>query len=159
MQTWLFVLSLALQPLHQETGRGSTLHRDTGIASTYYVGDRLDNGRLACAHGRRWTGADEVLAAHRTLPCGTLVLVVNAKTGSAAWIPIRDRGPYGGVMPDGHWVVKRPGDRATASARYRGVIDLSIAAARLIGLPGMGRVTLYWWVPSTSKHKIRLPNI
>ena len=61
-------------------------------------------------------------AAHRTLPFGTVVEVTNLKTGASVEVRINDRGPH-------------VGDR---------IIDLSLAAARQIGLvaDGIGPVRL-----------------
>jgi rare lipoprotein A len=61
-------------------------------------------------------------AAHKTLPLGTLVQVTEALSGRSVTVRINDRGPF-------------HGDRT---------IDLSEAAARLIGLveSGTGKVTL-----------------
>lgn len=62
-------------------------------------------------------------AAHKTLPLGTKVLVVNRENGKRVVVRINDRGPY----VDGR------------------IIDLTYAAARRIGLyqPGTAKVTIY----------------
>jgi rare lipoprotein A len=72
-------------------------------------------------HGRRTASgerynANELTAAHRTLPFGTRVLVRNSGNGKQVVVRINDRGPY---------------------ARGR-VIDLSGAAARVIGIQAAG---------------------
>jgi rare lipoprotein A len=59
-------------------------------------------------------------AAHRTLPFGTSVTVVNNRNGRAVVVRINDRGPF---------VAGR-------------VIDLSPAAARAIGVSGLAPVSL-----------------
>jgi rare lipoprotein A len=59
-------------------------------------------------------------AAHRTLPFGTRVTVVNNRNGRAVVVRINDRGPF---------------------VRGR-VIDLSPAAARAIGVSGLAPVSL-----------------
>jgi rare lipoprotein A len=59
-------------------------------------------------------------AAHRTLPFGTSVTVVNNRNGRAVVVRINDRGPF-------------------VSGR---VIDLSPAAARAIGVSGLAPVSL-----------------
>ncbi len=59
-------------------------------------------------------------AAHRSLPFGSHVRVVNRKNGRAVTVRITDRGPF---------------------VRGR-VIDLSPAAARAIGVAGLAPVTL-----------------
>jgi len=64
--------------------------------------------------------AGAMTAAHRTLPFGTNVTVVNNRTGRAVVVRINDRGPF---------------------VRGR-VIDLSPAAARAIGVQGLAPVSL-----------------
>jgi rare lipoprotein A len=59
-------------------------------------------------------------AAHRTLPFGTMVRVTHTKTGKTVVVRINDRGPF-----------------------IRGrVIDLTPAAARVLGFSGLAPVTL-----------------
>lgn len=74
-------------------------------------------------HGRRTASGEtfntnDLTAAHRTLPFGTKVRVVNKKTGRSVVVRINDRGPY-------------------AHGR---VIDLSKASAQAIGISGIGAV-------------------
>ena len=83
----------------------------SGIASVY-SGDRTASGE------RMNPGA--MTAAHRTLPFGTSVTVVNNRNGRAVVVRINDRGPF---------VAGR-------------VIDLSAAAARAIGVSGLAPVSL-----------------
>lgn len=76
-------------------------------------------------HGRRTASGETfntnaLTAAHRTLPFGTKVRVVNKKTGKSVIVRINDRGPY-------------------AHGR---VIDLSKASAQAIGLSGVASVTV-----------------
>lgn len=76
-------------------------------------------------HGRRTASGEtfntnELTAAHRTLPFGTRVRVVNQHTGRSVVVRINDRGPY-------------------AHGR---VIDLSRASAQAIGISGVGSVTV-----------------
>jgi rare lipoprotein A len=58
----------------------------------------------------------DLTAAHRTLPLGTRVLVINLDNGEAVEVRINDRGPFG---------------------RDR-ILDLSYAAARVLGAVGSG---------------------
>jgi rare lipoprotein A len=88
-----------------------------GVASWYgqeFAGRTTANGEIF----------DPMLltAAHRTLPFGTVVDVLNPKTKQSVRVRVNDRGPY-------------VGDR---------LIDLSYAAARQIGLiePGKGDVDI-----------------
>jgi len=86
---------------------------ETGIASWY--GDEF--------HGKK-TSSQEVFdmhdltAAHPTLPFGTTVLVTNLENGRSVTVRINDRGPF---------------------VRDR-IIDLSYAAARMLGMIGPGTV-------------------
>ena len=72
-------------------------------------------------HGRRTANGEvfdqnALTAAHRSLPFGTKVRVTNVNTGSSVIVRINDRGPFSGGR----------------------VIDLSAAAARVIGLVRSG---------------------
>jgi rare lipoprotein A len=83
----------------------------SGIASVY-SGGRTANGEHM--------NASAMTAAHRTLPFGTHVTVVNNHNGRSVVVRINDRGPF---------------------VRGR-VIDLSPAAARAIGFSGLASVSL-----------------
>jgi rare lipoprotein A len=74
-------------------------------------------------HGRRTASGErfdtnDLTAAHRSLPFGTRVRVVNKRTGQSVVVRINDRGPY---------------------ARGR-VIDLSRASAQALGISGVAAV-------------------
>jgi len=84
-----------------------------GLASYYKSGKRTANGESFNPMG--------MTAAHRSLPFGTKVLVTNVKTGQSVVVRINDRGPF-----------------------IKGrVIDLSLGAARVVGLTraGIAKVT------------------
>jgi rare lipoprotein A len=83
----------------------------TGIASWY--GPNF-HGRATS--NREIYDMNELTAAHQTLPFGTRVLVTNLENGRTAAVRINDRGPF----------VKNR------------IIDLSYAAARLLGMIGPG---------------------
>ena len=90
--------------------------RETGLAS-YYA--RWFDGRRT-ASGVRFDN-NEMMAAHPTLPFGTLLRVTNVGNGKTVQVRVVDRGP---VMRE----------------RRRGVIiDLSRAAARRLGFIDEGR--------------------
>ena len=96
-----------------EPDNSSTKVIQSGRASWYGPGF---NGRRT-ASGETFN-TNDMTAAHRTLPFGTKVRVVNKKTGRSVVVRINDRGPY-------------------AHGR---VIDLSKASAQAIGISGVGSV-------------------
>jgi rare lipoprotein A len=85
----------------------------SGIASVYSY------SRAPTASGQRFSPR-ALTAAHRSLPFGTVVRVVNRRNGRSVDVVINDRGPF---------------------VRGR-VIDLTPAAARSIGFSGLAPVTL-----------------
>ncbi len=89
----------------------------TGIASVYANGD--GHAWSKTANGER-VNPGALTAAHRTLPFGTRVSVVNQRNGKRVVVRISDRGPF---------------------VRGR-IIDLTPAGARAIGLSGLAPVTL-----------------
>ena len=93
----------------------SPIYTQVGIASWYgtvYNHHRAADGSVY--------HQNQLSAAHRTLPLGSLVKVTNLRTGQSAVMRITDRGPF------------IPGR----------IIDLSAASARAVGLyrAGIGRV-------------------
>jgi rare lipoprotein A len=91
-------------------GLSPVIAGELGIASTFI------EFAVACP-GKKFS-ADARVAAHRTLPCGSLALVRNLKTKQSVVVEIIDRGPH----RDGR------------------VIDLSPLAAREIGSDGLAQV-------------------
>jgi rare lipoprotein A len=85
-----------------------------GVASVYYPWD--PGGRIAANGEHIDHGA--MTAAHRTLPLGEFVRVINLDNGKNAIVRINDRGPY----VDGR------------------VIDLTAGAARALGVDGLADV-------------------
>lgn len=91
------------------------------------AGKVVQNGRASWYgpgfHGRKTASGEtfntnDMTAAHRTLPFGTKVKVMNKRTGKSVVVRINDRGPY-------------------AHGR---VIDLSKASAQAIGISGVDSV-------------------
>lgn len=99
--------------LFSETNSTDSSFLQRGRASYY---GREFNGRRT-ASGARFNNS-AMLAAHRTLPFGSRVTVTNLRNGRSVVVKIVDRGP---------WVRGR-------------IIDLSQAAARAIGMGGVGYV-------------------
>lgn len=96
-----------------------TAQAETGIASVYgYRGDTSASGNKT-ASGER-LNPNALTAAHRTLPFGTKVQVINRRNGHSITVRINDRGPF---------------------VRGR-IIDLTPAGARALGISGLAPVTL-----------------
>ena len=83
-----------------------------GVASWYASGSRTASGERM--------NANAMTAAHRSLPFGTIVKVVNQRTGQAVQVRINDRGPF---------------------VRGR-IIDLTRAAAQRLGVRGTEKVCI-----------------
>jgi rare lipoprotein A len=101
---------------HQPSPRSFIRSRGTEEAT---LGRRLVYSDRHTASGERMN-SNAMTAAHRTLPFGTMVTVVNNHTGRSVVVRINDRGPF-------------------VQGR---VIDLSPAAARAIGVSGLAAVSL-----------------
>lgn len=99
-----------------------SLRIETGIASWYgnsFVGKKT-------ASGERLT-TTKMTAAHKKLPLGSVVKVVNTVTKKSVIVTINDRGPF----------------------IHRRIIDLSPAAAKKIGLMDTGLASVHMVVIST----------
>ena len=89
-------------------------HAESGVASIYsYHSGKTASGERSNPHG--------LTAAHRTLPFGTMVKVLNKRNGHTVVVRINDRGPF---------------------KRGR-VIDLTPAAAQRLGMDGLAMVSLH----------------
>jgi rare lipoprotein A len=107
-RTALPLLALPLFPL-----TASAVELPSGIASVYaYAGEKTASGQFANPKG--------LTAAHRTLPFGTRVRVVNKRNNRSVVVRINDRGPF---------------------VKGR-VIDLTPAAASALGFSGLTPVAL-----------------
>jgi rare lipoprotein A len=90
---------------------------ETGLASWYG----------AKHHGKR-TASGEIFdqnrftAAHRTLPWGSIVKVINLENGKAVEVRINDRGPF----PKGRII-----DLSRAAARALGMVELGVSPVRM----------------------------
>ncbi|MGM3304828.1 septal ring lytic transglycosylase RlpA family protein [Anabaena sp. WFMT] len=96
--------------LPQQIARGFKINFQ-GIASWY----GYDWAGRKTANGERFN-PDAMTAAHRSLPMGTKVRVTNTRNNRSVVVRINDRGPYIGGR----------------------IIDVSIGAARLLGMVGNG---------------------
>lgn len=98
----------------------SPLEGATPIAvEASYYGDRFA-GRPT-ASGERFNPED-LTAAHRTLPFGSLVEVTNVATGKSVVVKINDRGPFHG---------NRDIDLSKAAAREIGMLPAGTAKVQL----------------------------
>src|SRR5262245_38554059 len=90
---------------------------ESGLASVYGNGDGHEWTKTA--NGER-VNPEALTAAHRTLPFGTKVAVMNQRNGKSVMVRVNDRGPF------------VPGR----------VIDLTPAGARALGFDGLAPVKL-----------------
>jgi rare lipoprotein A len=99
-----------------QTRLNKTLHWfQVGMASWYgphFQGKRTANGESF--------NMNELTCAHRSLPLGSWVRVTNLKNMRSVFVRVNDRGP----VTEGR------------------VVDLSFAAAKAVGLKGVGKVKL-----------------
>ena len=109
--------NLDTKKVSEDTEKG-TLY-ETGMA-TYY--SAKTHGRMM-ANGTRYD-KNQLFCAHKKLPFGTKIRVVNKKNGREVIVDVRDRGPF---------------------AKGR-VIDLSNKAAELLGMLSDGVVPVELWV-------------
>ena len=109
----LGLFGIFLMPLPNLADGGPSKTRQVGVASWYGAHHQ---GRKT-ASGERFS-RQQLTAAHRSLPLGTMVKVTNLRTKQHVVVKINDRGPYGGGK--------------------RRIIDLSEAAAKRIGLHERG---------------------
>lgn len=93
--------------------------QDLGSGLASYFSREIEGNRTAS--GER-CDPDELTAAHRSAPFGSMVRVTNLLSGRSVVVRVNDRGPFRGSR----------------------IIDISHAAARAIGLDrlGTGRVAL-----------------
>ena len=135
----MLCLALGAMTLEQRSG-SETVGLGNGMASVETMPlpqtESANESDLAAGHasyyGRELAGnqtasgekfnPDDLTAAHRTLPMGSRVKVTNPRSGDSVVVRVNDRGPFHGNR----------------------VIDLSLAAAREIGLirSGSARVQL-----------------
>ena len=107
--------SVKSKPGIQKPGIKSKRWFQVGVASWY--GSKFE--------GRRTAGGDRydmygMTCAHRSLPLGTWLRVTNLKNHRTAFVRVNDRGP----------------------ALQDRIVDLSYAAARVLGLSGVGKVRI-----------------
>lgn len=120
---------------------------ETGKAGVFgTAGDKLAGGPLACSG--RMLDSHDLVCAHRTLPCGTALLVQNARTKRVAPCLVLDRGPYGALLKNGRFVIKK---KRRQEGTWRAVVDLSPQVATLLGITGVEMVRLFY-MPSGPRY-------
>jgi rare lipoprotein A (peptidoglycan hydrolase) len=78
---------------------------ESGIASTYGEGDGFEGNLTACGQVFH---TDVVQIAHKSLPCGTRVMIEDTNTGRSIEAAVTDRGPYvPGRIVDLSWAAFR----------------------------------------------------
>lgn len=104
----------AHEPLKKSTAADTGCNGGQRIVSAFYgQGQRTASGEPFNPQG--------MTAAHRTLPFGTRLTVTNPRTGKSVVVVVNDRGPF-----------------------VSGVgLDLSLGAARAIGMQGTGAVCIW----------------
>jgi rare lipoprotein A len=136
----LLIAGCAPAPVYL-AGPPAGLEDKTGPAGRERGGDKPVLSGLASYYGKEFHGKktasgepfnmNALTAAHRTLPFGTMAKVTNTKNGKSVTVRINDRGPF---------IAGR-------------IIDLSSAAAKAIGLPGVGQVSVAIITYPTSENK------
>jgi rare lipoprotein A len=113
-RTALFVIAILTCQLSPADLTRASAADQTGVASVYSreSGDGTSTGQKLTP--------ETLTAAHRTLPIGTKVKVTNKSNGRFVVLTINDRGPF---------------------VRGR-IIDVSPAAARVLGFSGLAQVTV-----------------
>jgi rare lipoprotein A len=134
---WLGLLvgsALYLLPLSAGAGERPRAPRKQKAVSP--LGEGLASYYSSALTGRRTASGERLdpkalTAAHRTLPFGTCLRVVNQGNGRSVQVRVNDRGPF---------------------SRGR-VVDVSLAAARRLGMveAGVARVRLYPCAPPPRK--------
>lgn len=138
--TTVIAMAIALS-----TGAVSKCRTEHGRISRFAdVGDKWKGGKSPCI-GRRVEHTDW-LVAHRALPCGTLVLITNRRTGRAVVAPVGTKGPWGACLDVGwtrgpctSWSIKR---RASDPGVWRGHLDATPPVFEALGARSFDRVTL-----------------
>ena len=83
-----------------------------------YKGDTMTGGVSPCID--RKVLPNDVGIAHRTLPCGTKVLLYVPRNKQVITTKVVDRGPYGAISKN-RWVLKR---KASDEGKWRGCVDI-----------------------------------
>lgn len=104
------------------------LQFETGVAYRFSAKDDPGNPvAWAACLGRNMDDSRDAIIAHRTLPCGSKVLLYAPESDKWAVATVGDRGPWG---------------RSKKTGRYRGVVDLSPIVDARLNTRGRGSVLI-----------------
>ncbi len=131
---------------------------DAGLAARYgYPGDRYaGKPQYACQSvlakqvgDESWQNMLRHGVAHRSLPCGTPLIICTKKENlcTKAWVV--DRGPFGAVDAKGRWHARKHLKRGE---RWRGILDLLPGPAKALELTGLKYVYMFKVPLSTKKN-------
>lgn len=111
--TWVAVAFVCVGASSNDAASEEDVLTNSGIASTYSLnGRQTASGEIA--------NSDNLTAAHRSLPFGTMVRVTNIRNGQSVVVRVNDRGPF---------------------TKGR-IIDVTTVAARSLGFTGLTQVNL-----------------
>jgi hypothetical protein len=129
----------------------TTIHYDRGLATRFGdPNDRWAGKQLSCTQQKLRPG--QLVCAHRTLPCGTTLILENPRTGRFALCSVLDRGPFGAILPSGHWGLKI---HKRDPGAWRGILDLSPAVARALRHNGRERIRVFYQRVASHLHYAR----
>ncbi|MGH2734591.1 MAG: septal ring lytic transglycosylase RlpA family protein [Actinomycetota bacterium] len=98
-------------------------HRSFTTHSLYYA-DRYKGQTMACGGAYR---PSKMVAAHRSLPCGTRLRVRNVANDRVVRVTVRDRGPFGSKS----WRRSHKLDVSKRAARRLGFLRAGSAKVRV----------------------------
>jgi hypothetical protein len=125
------------------------LTADQGIATRFGdPGDRWTGKHLYCTHKHLAPG--QLVCAHRTLPCGTVVLLENIRNSRFALCEVLDRGPFA-AHAEGKFVLKT---HRRAPGEWRSLIDLAPTVANALALNGREQVRFVYTTPHKRPHHV-----
>jgi rare lipoprotein A len=87
-----------------------------------YYSNQLRGQHMAC--GPRYQ-PDKMVAANRTLPCGTKLKVKSTTTGKIVYVTVQDRGPYGAkntILDLSRRAARRLGFLSAGSAHVKAIV-------------------------------------
>lgn len=142
-----------------------------GVATRYgYPGDKYGQQKVACKPNGKVNDYHHVCA-HRSYPCGTILIIENTKNNQRTWCTVMDRGPYGAnvfagtsmVMSGSRpaWYIKIDHNdkpicpNGECTGRWRGVLDVSPAVSRAMGHDGFEIVKI-WKLKNILKYNLHL---